>query len=96
MSNFQRHAALPPFTRDREAKDGLKWSAAFDPPQVGEVIKIRINQIGLAKVTGYGTVEDWLGVMCSPIDPPEWWIKQNGPPSPTRDALAFGVEIELT
>ncbi|VTU32011.1 hypothetical protein H4CHR_02924 [Variovorax sp. PBS-H4] len=103
MSNFQRLDTLPPFVhmtaedaRAGKTTDLLMWSAPFDPPAIGDTIRIRINAIGLAKVTAYASMDGYLGVMAAPIDPPDWWIKQNGKPSPTNDGLCFGAEIALT
>lgn len=95
MSNFQRLDHLPPFVRDLADKARLKWSAEFDPPPIGADITIRMNRIGRAKVTAYATIDGYLGVMCAPYDPPDWWVTQNGPPSPTNEGLAFGAEISL-
>lgn len=90
---FQRHAAVPPHTRDPFAQDMLKWSGDFDVPVIGEDVIIRINAIGRAKVVGYASHGGYLGVMTVPYSPPDWWIRQNGPPSPDNAALAFGAEI---
>ncbi|MBT2325504.1 hypothetical protein J7E62_24530 [Variovorax paradoxus] len=101
MSNFQRLDAVPPFVKitaegvDDATRELLKWSAEFDPPSIGSDITLRINQIGRAKVTGYASIDGWLGVMCVPYNPPDWWVKQNGPPSVKNDSLAFGAEISL-
>ena len=92
-TRFQRHVAVPPHTRDPFAQDGLKWSADFDAPSIGEDVIIRINGIGRAKVVGYASQGGYLGVMTVPCSPPDWWIRQNGPPSPDNAAPAFGAEI---
>jgi hypothetical protein len=92
---FQRHATAPAYTRYPFAQDMLKWSADFDVPSVGEDVIIRINGIGRAKVVGYASQNGYLGVMTVPYSPPDWWIRQNGPPSPDSAALAFGAEISL-
>lgn len=70
-----------------------KWSGAKPPPAIGDQITIAINSIGPAIVTSYATYEGWLGVMAYPLNPPEWWVKQNGTPSPDNASLVFGVEI---
>ena len=99
MSDFQRHDTVPGFVRhvpgSETTADALKWSAPFDPPAVGTTIRLKINAIGLAKVTGYATLDGWLGVMAAPLAPPDWWVKQNGPASPVNDGLVFGAEIAL-
>lgn len=92
-NTFQRHATVPPHTRDPFAQDVFKWSADFEVPSIGDDVIIRINGIGRARVVGYASQGGYLGVMIVPHSPPDWWIRQNGPPSPDNAALAFGVEI---
>jgi hypothetical protein len=95
MGTLQRLDAIPPFTRNLDARDELKWSAEFDPPAIHSDIRLRINNIGRAKVTGYAAYEGYLAVMTVPYNPPDWWVKQNGEPTPDTAALAFGAEIAL-
>ncbi|MFM9925449.1 hypothetical protein VLK31_20840 [Variovorax sp. H27-G14] len=92
---FQRHTTVPAYTRDPITQDMPKWSADFDVPLIGEDVIIRINAVGRAKVVGYASQNGYLGVMTVPYSPPDWWIRQNGPPSPDNAALAFGAEISL-
>ncbi|WP_256327407.1 hypothetical protein [Variovorax sp. EL159] len=84
---------MPPYTRDLAANDQVKWSAEFEVPEIGTDILVRINGIGRAKVVGYATQDGYLGVMCEPYNPPDWWVRQNGLPGPANAALAFGAEI---
>lgn len=92
-SRFQRHMTVPPYTRDPFDQNMLKWSGDFEVPLVGEDVIIRINAIGRAKVVSYASQGGYLGVMTVPYSPPDWWVRQNGTPSPDNAALAFGVEI---
>lgn len=39
--HFQRHAIVPPYTRDLTSKDQFKWSANFEVPVIGDDIVIR-------------------------------------------------------
>lgn len=91
--HLQRHTTVPPFTRDLTSQDHLKWSAEFEVPAIGDEIVIRLNGIGRARVVGYATHGGYLGVMSAPYNPPEWWVRQNGPASAENAALAFGAEI---
>lgn len=92
-TRFRRHATVPPHTRDPFAQDVFKWSADFEVPSICDDVLIRINGIGRAKVVGYASQGGYLGVMTVPYSPPDWWVLQNGAPSPDNAALAFGAEI---
>lgn len=94
-TRFRRHATVPPYTRDPFAQDVFKWSADFDVPSIGEDVIIRINGIGRARVVGYASQGGYLGLMTVPYSPPDWWIRQNGPPGPDNPSLAYGAEIAL-
>ncbi len=93
--HFQRHAIVPPYTRDLTSQDQFKWSAEFEIPAIGNDIVIRVNGIGRANVVGYAAHGGYLGVMCVPHSPPAWWVRQNGPASAENAALAYGAEISL-
>lgn len=61
------------------ADAGLKWGGKEGPPPaIGETIICTINNLGPAVVTGYFTLDGWLGVLCKLNDPPAWYLKQNG------------------
>ena len=68
----------------------LQWSGTNPPPAIGMTIKAEINGIGLCKVTGYFADGGYLGVLAKPLNPPAWYVKQNG-----KDAIGhfFGAEI---
>lgn len=91
--SFYRLQALPAYTTDRSRKDVPIWSGSDPVPAIGEEVHVRINRIGRSKVMGYGVEDGYLGVMVVPLDPPEWWVKQNGKPSPDKPSLAFGAEV---
>ncbi|WP_240650058.1 hypothetical protein [Variovorax atrisoli] len=93
--DFERHETVPAYTRNLTSKDRIKWSGEFEVPVIGADILIRFDGIGRAKVVGYATHGGYLGVMSVPCTPPDWWIRQNGPPTPDNAALAFGAEIAL-
>lgn len=92
--------AAPAFERIVAGPDGLplpassdlpRWGGKFDPPAIGETIRCTVNGLGLAVVTGYFTLEGFLGFICDLTDAPEWHRKQNnGNP---RGHL-FGTEFE--
>ncbi|AXQ69034.1 hypothetical protein HOU02_gp175 [Caulobacter phage CcrBL9] len=70
-----------------------RWSAAFDPPAIGERVRVTTNGLGWAKVTGYFVEGDWLGVIVKLEAPADWYVKQNGGNVPGH---SFGTEIALT
>jgi hypothetical protein len=75
------------------APDGkLWWSHESPPPAIGSRIRVRINNLGPATVTGYFRQDGFLGVLCRLEDPPEWHRKQNNN-DPTGHV--FGAEIAI-
>ena len=59
-----------------EAGEDLKWSAAFPLPQIGDHVRITMNNIGEAEVVGYFKEAGWLGVMTKALNPPKWLADQ--------------------
>ena len=90
---FLRLQELPAYTTDRTAEGLPIWSGSEPVPAVGDEVQIRVNRIGRTKAVGYGVQDGYLGVMVYPLDPPAWWVVQNGQPSPENAALAFGAEL---
>lgn len=72
------------------ASDLPKWSGADQPPAIGDVVDVRINRCGPAKVLGYFVQEGWLGVKVQLQSPPDWFVRRNGGNVPCH---AFGAEI---
>lgn len=70
--------------------DAPAWFGTYAPPKVGQVVQIKINKIGAATVVGYFIEGGYLGVLNQPIDPPDWYVKQNGG---NVVGGAFGPEI---
>ncbi len=74
-----------------EATPGLvRWSAEFDPPAIGERIRVTMNGLGEGVVTGYFVEADYLGVTVKLDAPADWYAKQNGGNVPGH---SFGAEI---
>ena len=88
MTGEERRAA----TEAGQDVPAVRWSAPFPPPAVGGRVKVRMNGLGLATVTGYFVQDGWLGVVVKLDAPPEWYGKQNGGNVPGH---SFGAEIEL-
>jgi hypothetical protein len=67
------------------------WSGKQAPPKIGAKVLVRINRIGEAKVRGYFAQDGYLGLLVSPSNPPEWYVKQNGKKA---DCHVYGAEID--
>ena len=74
--------------------DQIIWSGGA-VPTIGEIVECNMNRLGAARVLGYASCDGYLGVLVEFIDPPEWFIRQNGD---DRTGVIFGAEIrkELT
>lgn len=90
-----------------EAGKQLKWSAAFPLPQIGDRVRITMNNIGEAEVMGFFKEGGWVGVMTKALQPPKWLQDQrdrerrskdfNTLPAWRKDGIGceFGAEIAL-
>lgn len=98
MAGYRELFALPEFyrhTKDREpCVDGpaYAWSNDKAPPAIGTKVKVAINSIGTSQVIGYFIEDGYLGLLCVPDDPPDWYVKQNGRRSHCH---VFGAEVDL-
>ena len=96
---FQKYDQIPAWVywspgQSTATRDGeLLWSGDSPPPKVGEIIDVAFNKIGRCRVTGYASEFHWLGVMAVPLNPPDWWVIQNGIPGDANAALVYGCEI---
>ncbi len=100
MSNYQELNEVPAYTdavwedgklMNRDA--GLLWGGKDKvPPLIGAKIICTINNCGPAVVTGYFTLDGWLGVRCKLTNPPEWHVKQN---SGNPNGHVFGPEYKM-
>ena len=82
--------------------DEYLWTGASPLPAIGDKINLRINNIGNAKVVGYHTSNEWLGIMAQPDNPPDFIKKhtkeaQDDPNAPKwrKEGIccAFGIEV---
>ena len=60
----------------------LQWSSDKPIPPVGTEIDVPMNGIGRSKVLKYFVEHGYIGLLVQPIDPPAWYIKQNGADEP--------------
>lgn len=99
---YQEHKQLPAYelavwtgTGPQDPAPGnVLWSRkdGAAPPAIGERIRVTINSIGPAIVTGYFTEDKWLGIRCTLLDPPAWHVKQNK--GDNTCGHVFGPEFE--
>ena len=54
-------------------------------PPVDSEVTVKVNGIGVSKVLKYFVEHGFVGLIVQPIDPPEWYRKQNA--STTDSAL---------
>lgn len=78
------------FEEFAKREDVLKWTGAEAPPPIGTKVFVRVNRIGAATVRSYFCEHGWLGLKVKPLDPPDWYVKQNGFGSCCH---VFGAEI---
>lgn len=69
-----------------------KWTGMDHPPKVGAIVNLKVNQIGPAAVRGYFLEDGWLGLKVFPLDPPDWYVRQNGLDKPL--AFVSGKDVE--
>ena len=60
----------------------LQWSSDKPIPPVGTEIDVPMNNIGRSKVLKYFVEHGYIGLLVQPLDPPAWYIKQNGADEP--------------
>lgn len=90
---LERFDALPRYTTDMSSDTALKWSGLEPVPEIGSEVLITINRIGMARVVSYAAFAGYLGLMAYPLNPPDWWICQNGAACADNASLVFGAEI---
>lgn len=60
----------------------LQWVSDKPIPPVGSIIDVAINSIGRSEVLKYFVEYGFIGLLVQPLDPPAWYIKQNGADEP--------------
>jgi hypothetical protein len=67
-----------------------RWSGPR-VPAIGDVIRVTMNDLGWAKVLGYGITHGWLYVRVHFFEPPGWYVNQNGG---NISGCVFGIDID--
>ena len=68
-----------------------QWISRKAIPAVGETINVRINGIGASIVKKYFVEHGFIALLVQPINPPAWYVKQNGANEPCH---VFPAEVE--
>lgn len=93
---YTEHATCPKYHAMRQGDDnptGLPlWSGEFNPPAIGETIKISFNRLSTAKVVGYFIEEDYLGLLVVLDNPPNFVVKNNNGDA-KEPVHVFGIEF---
>ena len=76
--------------------DGHKatWSGTAAPPSVGATVPTYLNEIGEIKITGYTTIEGYLGVVAVPLTPPDWYLKNCEEEGTDTEGVWFGLDLD--
>jgi hypothetical protein len=79
----------------------LMWSSNGRIPQINEMITVRFNDFGEAKVVGYFAENDYLGLIVEPVKLPDWYVAQlkrdklvRKDIDPATQIGVFGAEIK--
>lgn len=60
----------------------LAWVSTKAIPAIGTKLNVKINGIGESIVKKYFVEYGFIGMLVQPLDPPAWYIKQNGADEP--------------
>lgn len=60
----------------------LQWVCDKPIPAVGSEVNVTINGIGRSTILKYFVEYGFIGMLVQPLDPPAWYIKQNGKDEP--------------
>jgi hypothetical protein len=73
----------------------LAWISTKPIPTVGSEVNVKINGIGRSKVLKYFVEHGFIGLLVQPLNPPTWYIKQNGANEPCHVYPAECLELEV-
>tara|TARA_R110000824_G_scaffold369091_1_gene558513 strand:+ start:579 stop:926 length:348 start_codon:yes stop_codon:yes gene_type:complete len=73
----------------------LQWITNKPIPAVGSEVNVKINSIGRAKVLKYFVEHGFIGLLVQPLNPPTWYIKQNGADDPCHVFPAECLELQV-
>ena len=68
-----------------------QWISRRGVPAVGEIVTVKINSIGRSIVEKYFVEHGFLGLLVKPLNPPSWYVRQNGA---DESCHVFPAEVE--
>lgn len=69
----------------------LAWVSTKAIPKIGTKLNVKINGIGESIVKKYFVEYGFIGMLVTPLNPPTWYIKQNGEGA---DCHVYPAEVE--
>ena len=73
----------------------LAWVSTKAIPAIGTKLNVKINGIGESIVKKYFVEYGFIGMLVQPLDPPAWYIKQNGADEPCHVYPAETEELRV-
>tara|TARA_B100001094_G_scaffold57552_1_gene53047 strand:- start:388 stop:711 length:324 start_codon:yes stop_codon:yes gene_type:complete len=73
----------------------LAWVSTHAIPKIGTKLNVKINGIGESIVKKYFVEYGFIGMLVQPLDPPAWYIKQNGADEPCHVYPAETEELRV-
>lgn len=73
----------------------LAWVSTYAIPKIGTKLNVKINGIGESIVKKYFVEHGFIGMLVQPLDPPAWYIKQNGAEEPCHVYPAETEELRV-
>lgn len=73
----------------------LAWVSTKAIPVIGSKLNVKINGIGEAIVKKYFVEHGFIGMIVQPLNPPSWYVNQNGADEPCHVFPAECTEFEV-
>jgi len=73
----------------------LAWVSTKAIPAIGTKLNVKINGIGESIVKKYFVEHGFIGMLVKPLNPPTWYISQNGEDAECHVYPAECTELEV-
>ena len=73
----------------------LAWICDKAIPAIGTKLNVKINGIGESIVKKYFVEHGFIGMIVQPLNPPSWYVNQNGADEPCHVFPAECTEFEV-